>query len=680
MKVLEVKNLKTYFKVEGSDAKAVDDVSFDVFEGECLALVGESGCGKSVTALSILRLLVQTSAFHPSGQILFDGLNLLELNDKQLEQIRGHKIGMIFQEPMMALNPVYSIGTQLREPLMKHLGLNFERANERAESLLNSVGMRNPEIILESYPHQLSGGMKQRIMIAMAMSCEPRILICDEPTTALDVTIQAQILTLIKELQLKTKTAVILITHDLGVVNLMADRVMVMYSGRLAELGLRKEIIRSPQHPYTAKLIECIPREGKRDESLPVIPGMVRVATDFSDVGCRFSERCDFAQKQCQSLDPPLVTLESGQVVACHFVGDPEFRNKVKQNLRMVSSVQTPTSTGGTLLKIQGASTFFPVRGGFFKRIVNYVKAVDDVSLDVPEGLTVAVVGESGCGKSTLGQSLLRLIPEASGGVYYDGSNVLKISSTQMKKYRSDLQIIFQDPYGSLNPRMTIRQIIVEGLKIHFPSQTIKQHYERIKKVLTEVGLPENTMYRYPHEFSGGQRQRIAIARAVVLEPKFIVLDEATSALDVSVQAQVLNLLRQLQLKYKLTYLFITHDIGVVSYIAHKIAVMYLGRIVEFGEAEEVLSNPQHPYTKSLLDAVPSIDVDKALPEPMKGDVPSPIDRPAGCHFHPRCSLFDSCQSKSWSELCPKVYPEEREVGANHFIRCHAPKNIDLNS
>lgn len=671
MNLLEVRNLKTYFQMENAVARAVDGISFDVKAGESIAIVGESGCGKSVTAMSIMRLVRGPRGFHPEGSIMLGGNNLLSLSEDAMSEIRGNEISMIFQEPMTALNPVFTIGDQLREPLLKHQKLSVEAADRRCMELLERMGIKHSAVVMASYPHQLSGGMRQRVMIAMAMACKPKILVADEPTTALDVTIQAQILALIRELQRETGMALILITHDLGVVKQMSDRIIVMYSGRVAETGPCDQILSQPKHPYTAKLMECIPRSGNREKQLPVIPGMVRMATDFVEA-CRFAERCLHATERCHTERPGLYELAGERMVSC-FLHAPNNRLVARaersDELPWVDTVKR----GKTILQIKNMVTHFPVRAGFFRRVVNHVRAVDGVSLEIPEGVTLAVVGESGCGKSTLGQGLLRLISEARGAAMFEGRDLFSLSGSDLRAVRKDLQIIFQDPFGSLNPRMTVEQIVGEGLRVHESHLAKEQLARRVADTLLECGLNPAVATRYPHEFSGGQRQRVAIARALILKPKFMVLDEATSALDVSVQAQILNLLRDLQAKYRLTYMFITHDIGVVSFIAHEVAVMYLGRIVEYGDARSLLRNPVHPYTRSLLEAVPRVDEKRVLAPKLMGDVPMPINPPKGCHFHPRCPLRSEHLGKSaWAERCAAVYPEESLHQDGRLVRCHA--------
>ncbi|MBF0441491.1 MAG: dipeptide ABC transporter ATP-binding protein [Oligoflexales bacterium] len=681
MTLLKVENLRTWFETEVGPARAVDGISFDLAPGKSLAIVGESGCGKSVTAMTIMRLLHQTRAYHPTGCIWFAGRDLLKESDKGMRQIRCKEIAMIFQEPMTALNPVYTIGNQLREPLSNHLGMDCRQADKRIHMLLEQMGLTSLDVLMNSYPNQLSGGMRQRIMIAMAMILNPKILIADEPTTALDVTIQAQILNLLKKMQKETGAALILITHDLGIVNQMCEEIIVMYSGRIVEWGQRDQIFNNPGHPYTAKLMACIPDLNKRGAFLPVIPGIVTPATRLPESGCYFGERCDFVIDRCRTQNPELTRMENGHGVACLRLGEPDIQNlKLTQDDER-APILSDVDHKSDLISIRELKTHFPVRIGLLKRVVNTIKAVDDVSLDIPEGLTLAIVGESGCGKTTLGQSILRLIEETEGGVFFDGQNVLCLDRKRLTGVRKNLQIVFQDPYGSLNPRLTVRQIILEGLKVHFPCENTEKLNERIYEALEDVGLMREMAQRYPHEFSGGQRQRIAIARVLVLKPRFIVLDEATSALDVSVQAQVLNLLKTLQIKHKLTYLFITHDISVVSYIAQEVAVMYLGRIVEYGETGKILTRPIHPYTMSLLAAVPKIGSGHMPASPLSGDVPSAIHRPQGCHFHPRCPLYAKYGiSQKWTEQCISGYPQSTVLDGTHWVRCFGfEKSLEMN-
>ena len=674
MSLLEVENLSTFFRSEAGIAHAVDGVSFAVGEGESLALVGESACGKSVTALSIMRL-IRPPGFHPTGSIRLAGTDLLQADAGALRKIRGNLVSMIFQEPMTSLNPVFSIGNQLAEPLLQHQGMTAREARGRSLELLDQMGIALPDLILNSYPHQLSGGMRQRVMIAMAIACRPRLLIADEPTTALDVTVQAQILGLIKSLQREIGMALILITHDLGIVNQMCERILVMYSGRIAESASREALLNRPAHPYTVKLLESDPRGVSRDVRLNVIRGMVRPATEFPD-GCRFADRCDHAAPRCEAAQPPLFPREGGKAdsgeAACYLFDPKEPLPRRGQGEKSVQAALADSEPGRVLLEIRDLQAHFPVKKGFFQRVVGHVKAVDGVTLTIREGTTLGLVGESGWGKTTMGHSLVHLESAARGSVVFDGSDLLALYGKELRHMRRLVQIIFQDPYSSLNPRMLVREIVGEGLRIHEPGLTAAEFDRRVEEVLKEVGLDASVADRYAHEFSGGQRQRVAVARALILRPRFMVLDEATSSLDVSVQAQILNLLRELQHRHGLTYLFITHDLGVVRYLAQEVAVMYLGRIVEYGKTEDVFERPAHPYTRGLLEAVPDITRQWMAAPTLSGDVPSPIAPPTGCHFHPRCPMYRDSPEPYLQENCPAHYPEAFEQGGGHWARCHA--------
>jgi len=530
--LLELKNLSVSFATESGPELVLDQVSFAMREGETMALVGESGSGKSVTALSILRLLETVAAVENQGEIFFDGQNLLQLGEPALRKIRGNRIAMIFQEPMTSMNPVYSVGDQLMEPLLVHQGMNKEQARQRAIALLHRTGIPDPEQRLASYPHQLSGGQRQRVMIAMALACRPKLLIADEPTTALDVTIQAQILELIKDVQQELKMAVLLITHDLNMVRKIADRVQIMHGGRIVEAGPTRTVMENPQDPYTNKLLESVPKgeaaaKGERPEMLAV------------------------------------------RDLKCHF----------------------------------------PIKEGFLKRTVGTIKAVDGVDLTVREGTTYGIVGESGSGKTTLGMCILRLAG-CRGSIVYQGRDLLACSNREMRPLRKELQVVFQDPFSSLSPRLTIEQIIGEGLEVHGIGANRAERRKIIEATLVEVGLDPAMADRYPHEFSGGQRQRIAIGRAVALRPQLVVLDEPTSALDMTVQAQIIALLKRLQESHRMTYIFISHDLRTVRAIADEIAVMQNGRIVESGPAHLIFNEPRHPYTKTLFAAAFDLAVD----------------------------------------------------------------------
>ncbi len=666
--LLTVENLKTHFHVGRTQtAKAVDGISFGIEKGKTLALVGESGCGKSQTAFSIIRLIAE-NGYHPSGKVKLENRDLFALSEETMRTIRGNDIAMIFQEPMTSLNPLYRIGNQLEEPLRLHRQLQSGPARQRAIELLDRVGLPDPEKRIDDFPHQLSGGMKQRVMIAMALACEPKLLIADEPTTALDVTIQAQVLRLMADLQKETGMAILLITHDMGIVNQMADDLCIMYAGRVVEHGTRDQIFKTMAHPYTRRLFESIPKEGDEPYLLNTIPGMVPPATEYGE-GCLYADRCAYTMDVCRERDSDIYSIDTGHDVRCQLYKDGSGIEEVRERERQPAP-ERPKSDE-TLISIRGLKTWFPVRKGVFRRIANYVKAVDNVDLEIQKGSTVALVGESGCGKTTLGETLLRLNREGEGSILFNGHDVMSLEKDELKAMRRDMQIVFQDPFGSLSPRMRIRDIVAEGLDIHFPGIDLKEQEQKTIQALQEVGLGASVLDRYPHEFSGGQRQRISIARALILEPQFLVLDEPTSALDVSVQAQVLNLLRELQSRHKLTYLFITHNLSVVRYMADVVAIMYLGRIVEYSKTKELFQNPRHPYTQSLLKAVPSLGERKPF-ETVVGDVPSPLNPPQGCHFHPRCPILrNEPEESALRKQCLGQYPDKKGTKHN-FVACHA--------
>ncbi len=680
MSILKVENLRTHFLTPAGIARAVDGVSFELNQGETLAVVGESGCGKTVLATSVMRLFRHNNVHHPSGQIFYNGVNLLNLSPLEMNTIRGRHIAMIFQEPMAALNPVWKIRDQIAEPMLRHLNLTRTEAYKNSLDLLHRLGIPSPDRVMDTYPHTLSGGMRQRVAIAMALACKPDILIADEPTTALDVTVQAQILQLIRDMQRELGMAVMMITHDLGVVNEVADNVLVMYSGRPIEAGATQDVLFSPKHPYTEKLIAAVPAVEYTRERLAAINGQVRPATQFVE-GCRFAERCPHAQGPClNTIAPRLLGTESHKV-ACYLYDEQQ---KIEKNLE--KEIPTKNELEGHLtglkpiLKLDHLKTWFPVHGGFFRRHMADVKAVDDISLTINAGNTLALVGESGCGKSTLGQTILRLVTATSGRVVYlDHSSekevdILQSSRSELKSMRRHMQIIFQDPFASLNPRFSVREIIEEGLIIHHPDMTESERRTAMEQILEEVGLTKESLARYPHEFSGGQRQRIAIARAMILKPKMLILDEATSALDVSIQAQVLNLLRDLQKRYGMTMIFITHNLGVVRYIASHVAVMYLGKIVVFAITAYIMTRPKHPYTEKLIASVPRLTRGATLPAPLEGEVPSSISSPVGCPFHPRCPKFAEQQVHADYSICKTTSPSLNELDTpQRLVRCHFP-------
>jgi peptide/nickel transport system ATP-binding protein len=568
--LLHIKNLSVDFITDTASTKALKNIDISVSRGEILAIVGESGSGKSVTSLSILQLLPSPPAVYTSGQILLtvadETIDMLQLPREQLQSIRGNKVAMIFQEPMTSLNPVLTCGFQVMEAIRQHSSITEKEAIEKTMALFEKVKLPDPAAMFKRYPHQLSGGQKQRVMIAMAMSCEPSLLICDEPTTALDVTVQKNILHLIRELQLQNDMGVIFITHDLSLVAEIADRVAVMYKGQIVEQNMAAQLFSSPQHPYTKALLACRPLLHEKGERLPVV-------SDFMEVNS------DGTIKEKSGVR----SLETG----------------VKS-----ASMQTSNSR---LLTVENLKVYFPSQKTFLGKTTAYTKAVDDVSFDVFEGETLGLVGESGCGKSTLGRAILRLIEATDGKVFYKGMNLPEAASPTMKSLRKDMQIIFQDPYSSLNPRITIGDAIAEPLQVHGLVNNRKERKDKVVELLEKVSLLPEHYNRYPHEFSGGQRQRIVIARALALRPSFIICDESVSALDVSVQAQVLNLLNDLKKEFGFTAIFISHDLSVVRYISDRIMVMNKGRIEEIGEAEYVYNHPQSDYTRRLIASIPGV-------------------------------------------------------------------------
>jgi peptide/nickel transport system ATP-binding protein len=657
--LLQVDNLRTWFTAGKRTVRAVDAVSFGVERGETLALLGESGSGKSVTALSVLRLLPPAGRI-VTGSVRLHGENLLALPEVAMRRVRGAKIAMIFQEPMTSLNPVLSVGQQIAEPLVQHQGLRGDGLRRRVLSLLDAVGIPDPARTHDAYPHQLSGGMKQRVMIAIALACEPELLIADEPTTALDVTTQAQVLDLLRDLQRKNGMAMLFITHDLGVVSEIADRVAVMYAGEIVETAPREAFFSAPRHPYSQKLFASLPGRARRGEALAVIKGAVpRLDQPFH--GCRFAERCEYAWDRCR-IETPAWTAGDGWGVRCHLADEG----------RGTEAAETPESAGavaassaaahGELLKVRDLKVHFPIRKGLFQRTVGFVRAVDGVSLDIRAGRTLALVGESGCGKTTVGKGILQLIPVTGGSVTFDGAELVGMATERLRAQRGQFQIVFQDPFSSLDPRMVVADILEEGMTALGVGSNERERQAEADRLLTAVGLSVDAKYRYPHEFSGGQRQRIAIARALAVEPRLIVCDEPTSALDVSVQAQILNLLKDLQDRLGLAYLFITHNIAVVEFLAQEVAVMYLGRIVETGPVEQVLHAPKHPYTQALLSAVPTIEKTGRAVIKLQGELPSPANPPKGCHFHPRCPHA--------MPVCREQYPQVLEVEGRR-LACH---------
>ncbi|UCE63261.1 MAG: ABC transporter ATP-binding protein [Nitrospirota bacterium] len=660
--LLNVRHLKTYFGGGDFPVRAVDDVQLSIARGETFALVGESGCGKSVTALSLMRLVPEPAGRIIGGTVELDGMNILSLPEMEMRSIRGGRMAMIFQEPMTSLNPVMTIGSQIGESLALHLNISGRQQHTRVIELLEQVGIPDASRRVDEFPHQLSGGMKQRVMIAMALAGQPELLIADEPTTALDVTIQAQILELLKELQQRTGMSILLITHDLGIVADMADRVGVMYAGQIVEQAEKETFLGRPMHPYSQALFQSLPSYEKRHQSLSVIPGFVpKLQQKFTH--CRFADRCEHVFDRCWDAVPGWNELNGKGGVRCFLYDEPamKLQGESRETGGVVPSAVVSPVSNKIFLDVQDLKVHFPIQRGVFKRTVGYVRAVDGVTLQIREGQTLALVGESGCGKTTIGMGILQLLRPTSGQVNLEDIDLLSLDPGRLRATRQDMQIIFQDPFSSMNPRMLVNDIIGEGLVTQGVGR--EERHQEVENLLQLVGLNPEMKNRYPHEFSGGQRQRIAIARAIAVKPKFIVCDEPTSALDVSVQAQILNLLKDLQQKLGLTYLFITHNISVVAYLADEIAIMYLGRIVEYGSVERVLNQPRHPYTQALLSAVPQIDstIDREVIR-LQGDIPSPSNPPQGCHFHPRCpKVINDCR---------RSYPEWVRLHTDQSARC----------
>lgn len=654
--MLEVSDLRLGFALDGKTRLAVDGVSFAVAPGETFALLGESGCGKSATAQGILRLLPAAGRI-VSGSVRLDGEELLALPEAEMRRIRGGRVAMIFQEPATSLNPVLTVGQQIGEVLGRHCQLRGEAARQRMLELLNLVGIADGERRLDEYPFQLSGGMKQRVMIAMALAGEPDLLIADEPTTALDVTVQAQILDLLARLQGERGMGMLLITHDLGVVARMAQRIGVMYAGELVEVASRECFFTAPAHPYTQALFAALPDVTRRGTELQTIPGQVP-PLNAMPAGCRFADRCAQVMSVCREQTPPWRALSGEHSVRCHWSGAATTLSAT-----VAEAPETTPEMATALLSVSRLAVHFPIRRGILQRTVGQVKAVDGISLELPAGRTLALVGESGCGKTTAGKAVLQLLPVTAGSVRLNGNELVGLPSRRLRAERRRMQMIFQDPFASLNPRMRIGEIIAEGMQT-FGERGGKNKLLSVGELLRQVGLDPAAAGRYPHEFSGGQRQRIAIARALAVRPELIVCDEPTSALDVSVQAQILNLLKALQGEFGMAYLFITHNFAVVEYLAHEVAVMYLGRIVERGKVAEVLQAPRHPYTQALLSAVPVARLQgQGEIIRLAGEAPSPAKPPGGCHFHPRCPRA--------MDICRQVYPDSAAVSETHGVVCH---------
>lgn len=697
--LLEVTDLHVHFHTDEGVVRAVDGATFSVPRGKTVCVVGESGCGKSVTARAILqvvdapgRIVRGAINFYPDATTVTD-LAALNPRGKEIRSLRGKEIAMIYQEPMSSLSPMYTIGNQIIEAIRWHFPISKQEARERAIAALAQVGIPRPSELIDSYTFALSGGMRQRAMIAMALICGPKLLIADEPTTALDVTTQANILDLIRQLQEQMGMSIMFITHDLGVVAEIAHEVVVMYLGTVVERGSVEEIFAEPKHPYTRALLRSIPTLGQmskgRRRRLETIRGNVPTPMN-RPAGCPFHDRCDFALAGvCNVIVPPSIPLEEGRDVRC-LAYDPRYNIAldIPNHPRPVElpvtlppsdfhaeSQPAPTNAKQALLDVKNLKMHFPIHTGFFNRVSGHVKAVDGVSFAIHAGETLGLVGESGCGKTTLGHTLMRLYSPTAGEILYQNgkgvSDLSKLGDGKLKPYHREIRMIFQDPYASLNPRLPVLEIIGEVLKVNGIAQG-KELERIVREIMAKVGLSPDYLRRYPHAFSGGQRQRIGIARALAPNPRLIIADEPVSALDVSVQAQILNLLKELQAEFALTYLFISHDLSVVAHISDRVAVMYVGKIVELGPTSRLFQQPQHPYTEALLSAV-------LFPDPhhqattrihLEGNVADPANPPAGCAFHPRCRYAQA--------RCQQETPALRQIGEGHGVACHFAEELTL--
>jgi peptide/nickel transport system ATP-binding protein len=663
--VLEVDNLDVSFPGETGRVQAVRGLSYVVSPGEVLGIVGESGSGKSVSSLAVMGLLPPKAAV--SGSIRFRGQELLGLSDKQLSTIRGRRVAMVFQDPLSALTPVFTVGDQVAEALLTHdSALSTRDARQRAVKLLDLVGIPDAPSRARAYPHEFSGGMRQRVVIAMAIACDPDLIIADEPTTALDVTVQAQVLDVLRTARDVTGASVVLITHDLGVVAGFADRVMVMYAGRAVETGPTDDVYAHPRMPYTLGLLRAVPRLDAATQLVPIDgqpPSLVNLPQ-----GCPFAPRCPLVIDACRQTEPPLSLVEGEQHAAClrskeitaeEVTATPHATTVDRQGRQIVLSVRDLTKT-------------FPItKGSIVRRRAGTVHAVNGVSFDIAEGETLGLVGESGCGKTTTLMEILGMAKPQAGHVEILGNTTHELDKAARKALRADVQVVFQDPVASLDPRLPVADIIAEPLQVHGHAKTAIN--ARVTELLDLVGLRQEHAHRFPAEFSGGQRQRIGIARALALQPKLLVLDEPVSSLDVSIQAGVINLLDELKAKLGVAYLFVSHDLSVIRHIADRVAVMYLGRIVEIGAADEVLADPKHPYTQALLSAVP-------VPDPpterrrerivLTGDLPNPANPPTGCSFHTRCFLRATLSEEDRAR-CVGDTPNLIQHGTDHDVACH---------
>jgi oligopeptide/dipeptide ABC transporter ATP-binding protein len=692
--LLEVSDLRTRIRLRSGIVHAVDGLSFHVEAGETVGIVGESGCGKTMAAMSIMRLLPK-GAFVAGGAVRLDGRDLVALSDEAIRHVRGNEIGMVFQDPMTSLNPTMTIGKQIAEAVTIHRDVSRAAALDRAVETLELVGLPRPAERVHDYPFQLSGGLRQRVMIAMALACGPKLLIADEPTTALDVTIQAQILRLLKRLKRELGMGIILITHDMGVIAGNADRVLVMYAGRKVETAATTELFTNVRHPYTEALLASIPKldQAKSQElySIPGLPPDLR----FPPRACRFAPRCAFATDRCRAEDPPLGGEDPRHPYACFYPRHSSVNEGAKLGASLIAQAErntalvdaygkelellvtegaaasTPTGESGSegILEFRDVFKEFTVTSGaILRRRIGTLHAVSGVELSVRRGETFGLVGESGCGKTTLGRLGVALDAPTHGQVVFNGTDLAAVKGATLRRLRQDLQFMFQDPYASLDPRMRVKEIISEPLDIARRGSA-NERVQTVRRLLDEVGLAHDAMDRYPHEFSGGQRQRLGLARALALNPSLIVADEPVSALDVSIQSQILNLMKRVQASHGLTYIVISHDLSVVRYLADRIGVMYLGKLVEVGPGNDIYDRPAHPYTAGLLEAIPVPNPEIAGEQngkvAVRGELPSPLHPPSGCRFRTRCPRAQ--------DICAVETPELRPFGSEHFAACHFP-------
>ena len=674
--VLEVSDLCVSFPLETGALSAVRGLGYTVAPGEVLGIVGESGCGKTVSALAVMGLL--PAGARVAGSVRFQGREILGLGDRELSAVRGRGISMVFQDPLAALTPVYTVGDQVAEAIRAHRQVGRSEAAGRAVELLDLVGIPRPSERAGAFPHELSGGMRQRVLIAMAIANDPDVIIADEPTTALDVTVQAQVLDVLATARKATGAALVLISHDLGVIAGMADRVLVMYAGRAVEAAPAEELFERPRMPYTMGLLGSLPRlDAPRHQPLTPVEGRPPSLVDLPP-GCPFAPRCPLRVQVCHEQEPDLEPVGTGHVAACHRSSHVDAAGLTARD------IFTPPAPAGeptpaderdrrqSVLEVRDLMRHFPLRRGtFLRRRVGTVHAVDGVSFDVREGETLGLVGESGCGKTTTVNEILTLTAPAGGSVAVLGRDTALLDRADRKAVRRSVGAVFQDPMGSLDPRMPVADILAEGPRAH--GVPAAQREETVQRVLRLVGLEPDHARRYPHELSGGQRQRVALARALALEPRLIVLDEPLSSLDVSVRAGIINLLEQLRAELGLAYLLVSHDLSMVRHVSDRLAVMYLGRIVELGQAEAVLEAPAHPYTRALLSAVPVPDPRRERSRPrilLEGELPSPVDPPAGCRFRSRCPLFATLDAER-RQRCVDEDPSLQPPGSDHLAACH---------